>query len=96
MKSFSVQTLALCATLAAAGPYKVLIHQDPVVSVEIKAEDESAVDVPVPGHNNGAIYGPVPKADQLFQVEALEVAPLPIVGYVMIAPFPSGRSPLGR
>jgi hypothetical protein len=34
----------------------------------------------VPGHNN-ATYGPVPKADQLFQVEFLEIAPSPIPRY---------------
>lgn len=32
----------------------------------------------VPGHNN-ATYGPVPKEDQIFDVEFLEIAPTPIV-----------------
>lgn len=34
----------------------------------------------VPGHND-AIYGPVPKNDQIFKVEFLEIAPTPIVSY---------------
>jgi hypothetical protein len=37
----------------------------------------------VGGHND-AIYGPVPKKDQLFNVEFLEIAPTPILAY---APF---------
>lgn len=34
----------------------------------------------VPGHNN-ATYGPVPKEDQIFVVEFLEIAPMPIIAY---------------
>jgi hypothetical protein len=37
----------------------------------------------VRGHND-AIYGPVPKEDQLLDVEFLEIAPTPIIAY---APF---------
>ena len=35
----------------------------------------------VRGHSD-AIYGPVPKEDQLLDVEFLEIAPTPIIAYV--------------
>ncbi|RYP65460.1 hypothetical protein DL770_008990 [Monosporascus sp. CRB-9-2] len=72
MKSFLLQILTLRAALAAASP---IIEQQPLAQFEVTAEPEGALKVP--GHNN-VTYGPVPKVDQLFQVEFLEIAPSPI------------------
>ncbi|RYP80337.1 hypothetical protein DL769_002517 [Monosporascus sp. CRB-8-3] len=74
MKSFLLQILTFRAALATASP----IIQQPLAQFEIMAEPEGALKVP--GHNN-ATYGPVPKVDQLFQVEFLEIAPSPIPVY---------------
>lgn len=38
---------------------------------------ESSSEYNVPGHNN-ATYGPIPKAEQVFQIEQFEVSPLPV------------------
>ena len=43
--------------------------------MDIMAEQDK-----VRGHND-AIYGPVPKEDQLLDVEFLEIAPTPIIAY---------------
>jgi hypothetical protein len=53
-------------------------QQKSLFSVDIMAERDK-----VRGHND-AIYSPVPKEDQLFGVEFLEIAPTPIKAY---APF---------
>lgn len=42
--------------------------------------------VGVPGHND-AFYGPVPKKDQIFVVDYLEIAPSPIPVYVYLPPY---------
>ncbi|KAH8888098.1 hypothetical protein GQ53DRAFT_843817 [Thozetella sp. PMI_491] len=43
----------------------------------INTPTEPEVTSKVPGNNN-AIYGPVPERDQIFRIEFLEIAPLPI------------------
>ncbi|RYP65608.1 hypothetical protein DL771_008216 [Monosporascus sp. 5C6A] len=72
MKSLLLPMLTLRAAQAAASP---ITQQQPLAQFEVMAEPEGAFKVP--GHNN-ATYGPVPKVDQLFQVEFLEIAPSPI------------------
>ncbi|RYO95298.1 hypothetical protein DL764_007717 [Monosporascus ibericus] len=72
MKPFLLQILTFRAALAAASP---IIQQHPLAQFEVMAEPEGALKVP--GYNN-ATYGPVPKVDQLFQVEFLDIAPSPI------------------
>ncbi|RYP23412.1 hypothetical protein DL765_001117 [Monosporascus sp. GIB2] len=46
--------------------------------------------VKIPGHNN-ATYGPIPKGDQLLQIEFLEIAPSPIPVITLSAVLPDGR-----
>ncbi|CAJ2502973.1 Uu.00g103670.m01.CDS01 [Anthostomella pinea] len=62
-----MKAILLQLLLHCAGALAVVTQQKPLVGV-----DE------VPGHNN-ATYGPVPKNDQLFAVEFLEIAPTPII-----------------
>lgn len=38
---------------------------------------------PVYGNNN-ATYGPVPRSEQIFEIESLEIAPSPIIPYVAL------------
>ena len=40
-----------------------------------------------PYGTNNATYGPVPKADQLFDIEFLEIAPSPFLVYVKIPAY---------
>lgn len=72
MKPIFPQVLAICveSLVVAQG-----VHQEPLLSNKIMSQLK--VDK-VPGHNN-AVYGPVPKEDQLFDVGFLEIAPTPIV-----------------
>ncbi|KAK4987767.1 hypothetical protein LTR50_004420 [Elasticomyces elasticus] len=50
-------------------------EQQPLVHVDSMATSETALRVP--GTNN-ATYGPVPKTEQIFYVEFLEIAPSPV------------------
>lgn len=51
------------------------------IQQQIMAQDH----LQVPGHN-AAVYDAVPKEDQIFQIEYLEIAPTPIIAYN--PPFP--------
>lgn len=65
------------AALVGAQP----VQQEPLLSTEnIMAQPDKVF-----GHNN-ATYGPVPKEDQLFSVEFLEIAPTPIQAYTHSPP----------
>lgn len=71
------QLLAICvASLVGAQ----VGQQESLLSNKIMAQLK--VDK-VRGHSN-AIYGPVPKGDQIFDVEFLEVAPTPIIAYAYL------------
>jgi len=78
MKSTFLHVLTLCAAALAITSHAKPSQQKPLVSVDIMTEQDK-----VRGHND-AIYGPVPKEDQLLDVEFLEIAPTPIKAY---APF---------
>lgn len=83
MKSILRPVHALCAALAAldiVATASPIIQQQPLTQAEAMATPEGALKVP--GHNN-ATYGPVPKADQLFEIEFLEIAPSPLPAYDM-------------
>ncbi|KAI0190357.1 hypothetical protein EV127DRAFT_365058 [Xylaria flabelliformis] len=81
MKIVLLHLLVLCTvsirlTAAAVGPPDSTFEQQQSLGhtgTMSKPEEKSSV----PGHNN-VTYGPVPKEDQLFQVELLEIAPSPI------------------
>ncbi|KAF9891145.1 hypothetical protein FE257_005081 [Aspergillus nanangensis] len=65
MKSILPHFLTVCAAALA-------ITQQPLMA------QENRLQVPVPGHN-AAVYDAVPKEDQIFQIEYLEIAPTPII-----------------
>ncbi|KAJ5698789.1 hypothetical protein N7462_000794 [Penicillium macrosclerotiorum] len=67
-----ILSLPLCAA-ALAVPSNAKPVQQNLVGVVIMSKQDA-----VPGHNN-ATYDVVPKADQLLNVEFLEVAPTPII-----------------
>jgi hypothetical protein len=48
-------------------------QQEVLISENIMAQQDK-----IPGHNN-AVYDIVPKEDQIFSVEFLEIAPTPII-----------------
>lgn len=74
--------VACAAALALVSPVEQR-PQQPLVDAEIMAEQLDKV----PGHSD-AVYAVVPKEDQLFKIEYLDIAPTPIVPYV----FASCRS----
>jgi hypothetical protein len=78
MKSTFLHFLTLCAAALAITSHAKSSQQKSLVNIDIIAEQDK-----VRGHND-AIYGPVPKEDQLLDVEFLEIAPTPIIAY---APF---------
>jgi hypothetical protein len=61
------------AVLSKASPTQDVLRR-PFTGTEAVRRLEAPIRVP--GTNN-ATYGPVPKIDQLFQIEFLELAPLP-------------------
>ncbi|CAJ2507674.1 Uu.00g088600.m01.CDS01 [Anthostomella pinea] len=67
MKAILSLFLILCPAVLS------IAQQVPLVNVDIMSEQDK-----VPGHSD-AIYGPVPKEDQLFEVDFLEIAPTPIL-----------------
>lgn len=83
MKSLlSIRTL--CATLAALAAASPFIQQPPLTQVAAMIEPVDMLKVP---GNNNATYGPVPKVDQLFQIEFLDIAPSPIPVYGRTSSF---------
>lgn len=74
MKPIFPQLFATCVAFLVGAQVG---QQEPLLSNKIMAQPK--VDK-VPGHSD-AIYGPVPKEDQIFRVEFLEIAPTPIVSY---------------
>jgi hypothetical protein len=82
IKSLLIHALSLCAlgtALSATNPVLVAdSHQLRLPFVVIMVDTERTVKVP---GNNNATYGPVPKADQLLDIEFLDIAPSPIPVY---------------
>lgn len=68
MKSMLPQILSLCTAALAA-----LAKTNPPQQSIMAQQDNR-----VPGHND-AIYDTVPKDDQIFKIEFLEIAPTPII-----------------
>jgi hypothetical protein len=73
MKSTFLHFLNLCAAALAITSDAKTTKQKTLFSVDIMAEQDK-----VRGHSD-AVYGPVPKEDQLLNVEFLEIAPTPII-----------------
>lgn len=69
---------AVAAFVAARSPISAA-YQQPLPHVETMSENKATPKVP---GNNDAIFGPIPKDSQLFEVEFLEIAPSPIPTYV--------------
>lgn len=84
MKFITAPALIFCAaTLAVANPTQSSSYQVPLA--ETKANDNNmaaAIKDAIPGHND-ATYGSIPKEDQAFEIEFLEIAPTPILAYVL-------------
>ncbi|KAF7184438.1 hypothetical protein CNMCM7691_005258 [Aspergillus felis] len=78
MKSILPQILSLCTAAFAALAKTNPTQQELLVGEDIMAQQDNRVDNRVPGHND-AIYDTVPKDDQIFRIEFLEIAPTPII-----------------
>jgi len=72
---FSLSALGL--TAAAAAPASHDIQHPLTKNNTITMPGAESSKQGVPGHND-AFYGPVPKAEQIFDIEFLEIAPSPI------------------
>jgi len=77
MKSVFVHFLNLCTAALAITSHTKLPQQKSLFNVDIMAKKEK-----VPGHSD-AVYGSVPKEDQLLDVEFLDIAPTPIISYAV-------------
>lgn len=88
MKSLLLKIVTICATLAALATTSPSIQQQPLTQVAVMIEPVDMLKVP---GNNNATYGPVPKVDQLFQIEFLDIAPspIPVYGRNIIFLFPN-------
>ncbi|RFU31583.1 hypothetical protein B7463_g4754, partial [Scytalidium lignicola] len=73
MKSTLLPFLTLYAAALAIPNHATPSQQQSLISVDVMAEKDQ-----VRGHND-ALYGPVPKKDQLLDIEFLEIAPTPII-----------------
>jgi hypothetical protein len=83
MKSLLIQLLSLCAlgtALLAANHVSVSDSQQIRLPLVAAMADDTARAVKVPGNNN-ATYGPVSQAEQLLDIEFLDIAPSPIPVY---------------
>jgi hypothetical protein len=61
-------------------------HQLPFLS-----ESSASARIRIPGTNN-ATYGPVPGAEQLFDIEFLELAPFPFKAYARLHIYSTGKT----
>jgi hypothetical protein len=73
LKSTFRPLLLLCTIALAVLGHNQLAQQQSLVGVDIMVEQDK-----VRGHND-AVYDTVPKEDQLFHVQFLEIAPTPII-----------------
>lgn len=74
MKLILPQILSLCTAALAALAKTSPSQQELLVGEDFMAQQDNRV----PGHND-AIYDTVPKDDQIFKIEFLEIAPIPII-----------------
>ncbi|KAE8366903.1 hypothetical protein BDV27DRAFT_84703 [Aspergillus caelatus] len=74
MKSILPQILSLCTAAFAALAKTNPTQQELLVGEDIMAQQDNRV----PGHND-ASYDVVPKDDQIFKIEFVEIAPTPII-----------------
>ncbi|KAK0614591.1 hypothetical protein B0T14DRAFT_499828 [Immersiella caudata] len=75
--SLVVALIALSFTATAAGPASQNTIQHPLTKAKTISMSETEASNSVPG-NNDAFFGPVPKAEQIFYIRFLEIAPTPI------------------
>jgi hypothetical protein len=73
MKSILPQFLSFCIAALAILAKTNSPHQKLLVGEDVMVKQDK-----VPGHND-AIYDAVPKKDQIFSIEFLEIAPTPIL-----------------
>jgi hypothetical protein len=81
MKSLLIQTLSVCAlgtALATSPAHTSDSQQVRLAPVAVMVDTEQTIKV---SGNNNATYGPVPKAEQLLDIEFLDIAPSPIPVY---------------
>ncbi|KAI0197638.1 hypothetical protein F4808DRAFT_290814 [Astrocystis sublimbata] len=77
--AFAFLLTSLCAVsiqLAAARANTITEHQRPLDPIETMGEAQQGPNIP--GHNN-VTYGSVPREDQLFEIETIDIQPLPII-----------------
>lgn len=74
MKLILPQILSLCTAALAALAKTNPTQQELLLGENIIVQPDNRV----PGHND-AIYDTVPKDDQIFKIEFLEIAPTPII-----------------
>jgi len=73
---FSLSALSFTAAAAALALHNNIQHPLTNNNTITMSEAQSSRQG-IPGHN-GAFYGPIPKAEQIFDIEFLEIAPSPI------------------
>jgi hypothetical protein len=73
MKAIFPQLLPICTSTLA-----VLSKTNPAQQGLLVSEDVMVQQTKVAGHND-AVYDIVPKEDQLYSIESLEIAPTPIL-----------------
>lgn len=86
MNPLFMYTLAICVSLsfeAVGDPVKSIIERKNGGQHTLMAGAKEPLKVP---GNNNATFGPVPKAEQLMQVEFLDIAPSPIPVYAISMP----------
>jgi len=72
---FSLCALSLNAAPASHNNIQHPLAENKPITITMPGAESSKQGIP--GHN-GAFYGPVPKAEQIFDIEFLEIAPSPI------------------
>ena len=78
---FVVSLIALSFTATAATRVSPNVIQHPLTKGKTISMSGTESSDRVPGHNN-AFFGPVPKAEQIFYIRFLEIAPTPIPVYL--------------
>ncbi|KAK4209273.1 hypothetical protein QBC37DRAFT_55930 [Rhypophila decipiens] len=78
MRLLSLHSLSILAASILNVPI-ASAHEQQVLNLETAMAENgaAAIKIGVPGHND-AFYGPVPKKDQIFVIDFLEIAPSPI------------------
>ncbi|KAL4742402.1 hypothetical protein BDV11DRAFT_211427 [Aspergillus similis] len=87
MKGILLQLLLLCTAVLAAVSKTYPAEQELLVGEDVMVQQTK-----VPGHND-AVYGVVPKEDQLYRIESLEIAPTPFLADRVLFVLLSGYIP---